>query len=199
MLTALIISQIISWLLIVALGVALLAVARQVGVLHVRVAPAGALTTAHGPAVGDKAPVLDVATLEGAPITIGGKLAAGTLRLLMFVSPQCPLCKGLIPVAKSFAKDERVDLIFVGDDTPAEQKAMIERMGMEAYPFVNGPETGMRFEVEKLPYAVLLDDGGTVLAKGLVNSREHLESLIIAHEMGVRSVQDYVNGMKAVA
>jgi methylamine dehydrogenase accessory protein MauD len=199
MITALIISQIFSWILIVALGVAVLALARQVGVLHVRVAPAGALTTAHGPAVGDKSPVLDVRTLEGDTFTIGGKLAAGTMRLLMFVSPQCPLCKGLIPVAKSFAKDERVDLVFVGDDAPAEQHAMIERMGMEAYPFVNGPETGQRFEVEKLPYAVLLDDSGTVLSKGLVNSREHFESLIIAHEMGVRSVQDYINGVKAAA
>ena len=199
MLTALIISQIISWLLIVGLGVALLALARQVGVLHMRVAPAGALTTAGGPAVGDKSPTLDVTTLAGAPITIGGKLATGTLQLLMFVSAQCPLCKGLIPVAKSFAKDERVDLVFVGDDAVGDQRGLIEKFGLEAYPFVNGPETGMRFAVEKLPYAVLLDDAGTVLAKGLVNSREHLESLVIAHEMGVRSVQDYISGVKAVA
>jgi len=49
--------------------------------------------------------------------------------------------------------------------------------------------------VGKLPFAVLLDDKGVVLSKGLVNSREHLESLVIAHEMGVHSVQDYVARM----
>jgi hypothetical protein len=43
MLTSLIIAQILSWVAIFALGIALLAVARQVGVLHIRVAPAGAL------------------------------------------------------------------------------------------------------------------------------------------------------------
>ena len=43
MLTVLIVSQIISWIVILGLGIALLALARQVGVLHVRVAPAGAL------------------------------------------------------------------------------------------------------------------------------------------------------------
>jgi methylamine dehydrogenase accessory protein MauD len=197
MLTALIISQVISWLLIIGLGVALLALARQVGVLHVRVAPAGALTTAGGPAVGDKSPHIDAIALDGRSLTIGGKLSGGTMRLLMFVSAQCPLCKGLIPVAKSFARDERVDLVFVGDDTVGAQHALIERFGLDAYPFVNGPETGTKFGVEKLPYAVLLDDNGTVLSKGLVNSREHLESLVIAHEMGVKSVQDYISGIKS--
>jgi len=39
---------------------------------------------------------------------------------------------------------------------------------------------------------VLIGDDGTVLSKGLVNSREHLESLVTAHEMGVVSVQDYL-------
>ena len=52
MLTVLIVSQIFSWIVILALGIALLALARQVGVLHVRVAPAGALLTGTGPVVG---------------------------------------------------------------------------------------------------------------------------------------------------
>jgi methylamine dehydrogenase accessory protein MauD len=115
----------------------------------------------------------------------------------MFVSAACPLCKGLIPMAKSFARDERVQLIFVGDDDPAVQRGMIEQHGLGSYQFINGPDVGQAFEVGKLPYAVLLDADGTVLSKGLVNSREHLESLVIAHEMGVRSVQDYIGSLKA--
>jgi hypothetical protein len=35
------------------------------------------------------------------------------------------------------------------------------------------------------------------LSKGLVNSREHLESLITAHELGVVSVQDYLAKTKS--
>ena len=199
MLTALLVSQAISWVLILLLGVALLALARQVGVLHVRVAPAGALATAAGPSAGDTAPLLDVATIDGRSIQLGGKLAKGKLRLLMFVSAQCPLCKNLIPIAKSFAKAERIDLVFVGDDDVATQRAMIERMDIAAYPFVNGPDVGRAYAVAKLPHSVLLDETGTVLSKGLVNSREHLESLIVAHEMGIRSVQDYITGLNAKA
>lgn len=197
MLTTLIVAQVLSWIMIVALGLALLALARQVGVLHMRVAPAGALTTAGGPAVGTGTRAIEATTIDGAHVHIGGPAPGSPLRLLMFVSPSCPLCKNLIPMAKSFARDERVQLIFIGDDDVAAQRAMIEKHGIAGYQFINGPEVGQAFEVGKLPYAALLDADGVVLSKGLVNSREHLESLIVAHEMGVRSVQDYIKGITA--
>ncbi|WP_226017986.1 methylamine utilization protein MauD [Novosphingobium sp. FKTRR1] len=197
MLTTLIVAQVLSWIVILALGLALLALARQVGVLHMRVAPAGALTTAGGPSVGSTTKAIEATTIDGAHVHVGGPAPGAALRLLMFVSPSCPLCKNLIPMAKSFARDERVQLIFVGDDDLAAQRAMIEKQGLNGYQFINGPEVGQAYEVGKLPYAALLDADGVVLSKGLVNSREHLESLIVAHEMGVRSVQDYIKGITA--
>jgi methylamine dehydrogenase accessory protein MauD len=192
MLTTLIVSQILSWVVILGLGLALLALARQVGVLHARLAPAGALMTGKGPAVGEPAPMLDAQTLEGAPIAIGKPLATGRVQLLLFVSPHCPLCKDLIPIARNFAKTERLDIVFVGDDEIDEQRAMIARLDMGSLPFVNSSIVGRTFHVDRLPHAVLIGDTGTVLSKGLVNSREHLESLVTAHEMGVVSVQDYL-------
>jgi methylamine dehydrogenase accessory protein MauD len=53
-------------------------------------------------------------------------------------------------------------------------------------------ELGMTYRVSKLPYAVLIDEEGRIRAKGLVNTREHLESIIQAKQMGVASVQDYL-------
>src|SRR3569623_158218 len=135
MLTVLIVSQILSWAVILGLGLALLALARQVGVLHVRVAPAGALMTGKGPAVGEAAPVMDAVTLEGAALTIG-KPKAGK-QLLLFVSAHCPLCKELIPIAKNFARTEKLDIVFVGDDQESEQRAMIARLEMGGLAFVN--------------------------------------------------------------
>ena len=199
MLTALLVSQILSWALILGLALALVALARQVGVLHMRVAPAGALTNERGPAVGDAAPHLHLTALNGTEIEVGGQLNGASMRLLMFVSADCPLCKNLIPAAKSFARAERLELVFAGDDDPAAQHRLIAAQGLEDYPFLNGPEAGRAFHVDKLPHAVLMDAAGTVLSKGLVNSREHLESLVIAHEMGLRSVQDYINGLKVKA
>lgn len=189
-----IINEVLQWLVLAALVVAGLALARQVGVLHVRVAPAGALDANRGPAVGELAPAMALTTMDGRSVNLGGN---GTgMKLLMFVSAQCPMCKSLIPVAKSFATAERISLMFIGDDDPAVQQAMIAAQDLGAYPFVNSGDVGRVFEVDKLPHAVLLDAAGRVLAKGLVNSREHLESLIVSHEMGVAHVQDYIAGLR---
>jgi methylamine dehydrogenase accessory protein MauD len=197
MLTVLIVSQILSWIVILGLGLALVALARQVGVLHVRLAPAGALVTGKGPAVGEPAPVLEATSLDGVPLTIGTALARGRMQLLLFVSPHCPLCKDLIPIAKNFAKSEKMDIIFIGDDEVSEQRAMIARLDMGGMPFVNSSIIGRSFHVDRLPHAVVIGDTGIVLSKGLVNSREHLESLVTAHEMGVVSVQDYLAKSKS--
>jgi methylamine dehydrogenase accessory protein MauD len=197
MLTVLIVSQVLSWIVILGLGLALLALARQVGVLHVRLAPAGALLSGKGPVVGELAPVLDAVTLEGAPLAIGKPLAKGHTQLLLFVSPHCPLCKELIPVAKNFARTEKLDIVFVGDDEAGEQRAMVARLGMEGLPFVNSSIVGRAFHVDRLPHAALIGADGTLISKALVNSREHLESMITAHEMGVVSVQDYLKNSKA--
>src|SRR6185503_19860675 len=112
MLTVLIVSQILSWIVILGLGLALLALARQVGVLHVRLAPAGALLSGKGPVVGVPAPVLDALNMEGSPIIIGKPRAASLKQLVLFVSPHCPLCKELIPIATNFAKTEKLDIVF---------------------------------------------------------------------------------------
>jgi methylamine dehydrogenase accessory protein MauD len=50
----------------------------------------------------------------------------------------------------------------------------------------------MKFEVGKLPYAVLIDGDGVLKSKGLVNSREHLESMVHAMQSGYASIQDYM-------
>ena len=50
---------------------------------------------------------------------------------------------------------------------------------------------GLR-EEPQLPFAALVDEKGIVAAAGLVNTREHLESLIEAKRSGVASIQDWL-------
>ena len=80
----------------------------------------------------------------------------------------------------------------VGDAEVSVQRALIARAKLEDYPFVNGPELGMALHVGKLPYAVLVNEDGLIAAKGLVNSREHLESLFTAKAAGVASIQEFL-------
>jgi methylamine dehydrogenase accessory protein MauD len=180
--------------LLITLGLAVLvfALARQVGVLHERIAPMGAMTSDHGPAVGELAPPLSMVTLAGDRVEIGGPNAVARSRLLLFVSPSCPVCKKLLPIVRSFAGAERLEVVLVGDGEPAEQRAMIEAFQLEHLPYVNSSQVGMAFQVGKLPYSVLIDAHGVIRAKGLVNSREHLESLIVAEETGFGTIQAYL-------
>ena len=194
--TAEFISHALLWAVVIIQGIAILALARQVGVLHERVAPAGALMHGAGPGVGEQSPRVEVHAMGGNAITVGGALAPGKALLMLFVSATCPICKKLIPIAKDFAKSERLEVLFVGDAEAAEQRKLMESFALDERRFINGPEVGMTYRVDKLPYAVLLDEGGVIAAKGLVNSREHFESLIVAKESGYSTIQSYLKAQQ---
>lgn len=197
--TMMMISQGLLWGVVVLLSLTVMALARQIGVLHERVAPAGALINGAGPGVGEQAPRLEVHAIGGNAVTVGARLAKGQAMLMLFVSQTCPICKKLIPIALDFARSERLDVLFVGDADLAEQRKLITQFGIDEHCFVNGPEIGMAFRVDKLPYAVLLDDEGVISAKGLVNSREHFESLIVARETGYATIQSYLKAQSEAA
>jgi methylamine dehydrogenase accessory protein MauD len=187
------VSQGLLWIAVLVLAIVVLALARQVGVLHERIAPVGALAIARGPQAGEAAPKISARTLAGTVLDIGSPLPPGKLQLLFFVSPTCPVCKSLLPTAKLFAHSESLDLVLVGDGDLEAHRRMAARYDLPLDRFVNSAVVGRAFQVGKLPYAVLISELGIIVAQGLVNTREHLESLIVAHETGLRSVQEYLN------
>lgn len=181
------------WIVVLILLMVVFALARQIGVLHTRLAPAGALMTSAGPKVGELAPDLVIDDINGQSLNVGGTQTHA--QLILFVSPTCPICKSLVPTAKSLARSERqrLQLTFASDGGERDQHLnYIADMGMEKYPYVVSLELGMRFEVGKLPYAVLIGPDGVLRSKGLVNSREHLESLVESMDSGFESIQDYL-------
>lgn len=194
MIDALAISNALLWAVVLALLVAVFALARQVGILYERVAPMGALMIDAGPRVGEAAPRFDLRARGGDTVSIGS--AAERSQLLFFLSPTCPVCKKLLPILKSIAGAESawLRIVFASDGEAEEHDAFRRRAAIEAFPYLLSTELGMAFRVGKLPYAVLIDEAGRVRAKGLVNSREQLESLFTAKEMNVASVQDFVGG-----
>ena len=191
--SALAISNVVLWLLVLALSTVVLALARQVGVLHERIAPAGALMLNRGLTVGEPAPVLEVADLEGHAHQLGSPRADGRSTLLLFVSPSCPVCKTLLSAVKSSARDERtwMDVILASDGDRAEQREFVRVQGLDGIPYVVSAALGLAYQVSRLPFAALLDEKGILRARGLVNSREHLESLFEAKRLGVASLQEY--------
>jgi len=190
---ALLVSNALLWVGLLALAAVVIALVRQIGVLHERLAPAGALSLASGAKVGVAAPVVTALDLAGVAHTIGATAPDGRDTLLFFLSPTCPVCKVLLPVLGSLANTEagRLRVLLASDGPRAEHEAFVLRERL-VFPYLLSAPLGVAYRVGKLPWAVLIDAAGVVRASGLVNSREHLESLLEAKALGVASIQEWV-------
>jgi methylamine dehydrogenase accessory protein MauD len=193
--TALAVSNAALWVAVAGLALVVLALARQLGVLHERIAPAGALMLNRGLNVGEPAPVIDVADLDGRALRIGAAREDGRSTLLLFISPTCPVCKSLYPALAASRREERawLDIILASDGEAGEHRQFVREHDLGAFRYVVSATLGLGYQVSRLPFAVLIDAGGVLRARGLVNSREHLESLFEAQRLGVASLQDYLS------
>ncbi|HVC00869.1 MAG TPA: methylamine dehydrogenase accessory protein MauD [Steroidobacteraceae bacterium] len=186
-------SQIALWIAVLALALLCLALARQIGVLHERLAPAGALALKQALQIGDPAPLFALTDLDGDPVQIGGA-REGRGQLLLFISPDCPVCESLLPAIRSAQGAERkwLDVILASDGESERHRMFAREKGLAKFHYVLSEQLGRAFGVAKLPYAVLIDEAGRFAAAGLVNSREHLESLFVAKEYRVGNLQQYL-------
>jgi methylamine utilization protein MauE len=84
---------------LVALGVVVLALAREVGMLRLAVSPRGALEVAHeGPEIGSRSSLLE------------GEVGPGQIGLAVFSSEGCGLCRALAPTVALFGMHAAVVL-----------------------------------------------------------------------------------------
>ena len=189
---ALVVSIIFLWVVVIGLAVAIFALARQIGILYERVAPMGALILDDGPSAGEQYPVFNLASLGGGRVDIGVPSDRG--ELLFFISPTCPVCKKLIPILRMVREKEKesLSIILASDGDEMRQKKFYEKTSLQDFPYVISSDLGMSFKVSKLPYAVLIDDAGIIRSKGLINNREQLESLLVAKDLEVESIQEYL-------
>lgn len=188
-----VISNAVLWVAVIGLSLLVFALARQVGVLYERVAPAGALMVNQNIKVGMSAPTLELIDINKNTTVITGE-GVGRAQLLFFLSPTCPVCKTLLPALKSAEKSEKswLDLTLASDGPESEHVTFIEKYDLKKYPYVLSERLGKTYGVAKLPYAVLIDNEGKVASMGIINSREHLESLFESMELGIESIQQYM-------
>ncbi|ASJ74020.1 redoxin family protein [Granulosicoccus antarcticus] len=195
----LLISNLFLWIVVLVMAFVIYALTRQIGVLYERVAPAGALAVNQNIEVGQIAPAMSLQTLTSQMVQIGDSKKSGKSQLIFWLSPDCPICKTLVPALKTAAKAESdwVDLVLASDGMELDHKSYVNRFGLERFPYVISELLGKRYGVAKLPYAVLIDEQGKVASMGIINSREHLDSLFEAKERKVGSIQDYLSKKNA--
>src|SRR4051794_2306980 len=135
-----------------ALTVVVFALAREVGMLRLSVAPRGALEIDHeGPEVGAFSPLAGSFALE-----------RGKIGLAVFTSEGCGLCRVLAPTVEDFGKHPTISL--------------------RTFDEVQDADAWAAADVPGSPFAVALDEDGTVLAKGTFNTGAQLESVLAAAE-----------------
>jgi hypothetical protein len=136
-----------------ALGVAVLALAREVGMLRLQLGTQGALEIAgEGPEVGARAADLSE--------RIGRNGA--DFGLAVFTSEGCRICQTLVPAIDNVAKDPRVAVAVFDEVAEADLWRSLEIPGS--------------------PFALALDREGIVLAKGTFNNMAQLESVLATAE-----------------
>ena len=135
------------------LAVAVLALGREVGMLRLRLGPAGALeVSGEGPALGARVDVRE--RFDPGP--------DAELALAVFTSRGCRVCDSLEPALASLARDPL--LVLRRFDEHAEAEVWEE------------------LRIPGSPFALALDLDGRVLAKGTFNNLAQLESVLAAAE-----------------
>jgi methylamine utilization protein MauE len=132
-----------------SLGVALLALAREVGMLRLQLGTQGALEIAgEGPEIGGTADQL-AARLE---------IEDERLGLAVFTSEGCHVCQTLAPAIENVANDPLV--------------------AVRTFDEVAESQMWRELEIPGSPFAVAMKADGTVLAKGTFNNLAQLESVL---------------------
>jgi methylamine dehydrogenase accessory protein MauD len=168
-------SYVALWILVGVLCVVVVALARQIGTLHLRLGPRGALEMDdEGPALGEGRPPIEARDLDGNGVTVGGD---GAEQFLLFVSPGCMVCEQVMPSVGAVAEATGKRPLVLADLDEAETRLAFQHKRI-AVPIVASVDSFKTYEVPGTPYVVVLDGHGVVQAKGTVNNLEQMEGLI---------------------
>jgi hypothetical protein len=142
-------SYVLLWFAVLGLSVVVVALLRQVGVLHTRLRPLGVHFAGEGPE-----------RLEAAPPVPGVDYGSAAMTLVAFSSPTCEVCESLLPSLRAMERQYR-DLRLVEVS-----------LGEPSRPVFSA------FNVRSTPYVVTVDRAGVVQGRGIANSLEQVEVLV---------------------
>lgn len=164
------------WLLVVMLCVIVVALARQIGTLHLRLGPRGALEIdSEGPPLGETPPALEATSLDGRSVTIGGP---GRAQLLLFVSAGCLVCEEVLPSLEAVAHSHALTPLVIADASSEGNEVRAHIATRTSAPVAASSEAMRAYAVPGTPYVVALDELGAVRAKATVNNMEQFEGLV---------------------
>ncbi len=144
------------------LVVVVLVLARQIGVLHERTAPAGALLRRAAQVERINLAELEVENLAGDVFNLA-RVAGGKGLALLFVGPDCPVCRSLLGHYEPVFADLGLVPCWVGNAQPkSEQVAYADRHGLDSARYLITAQLGINLQVMQTPTLVIVDADGNV-------------------------------------
>lgn len=178
------------WIVIIALGmlelfetVLLVLLLRAFGEIRQRNANLSQQDTQYpdmgGLASGQQAPSFFAANYESELVKLED--FRGKRILLAFVSPGCPACAGAIKVLNALAHDKDYTVVAIGGANHEFNRIYASEHGT-LMPILT-PQSNFEkeeYHVPMVPFVFVIDESGTILARGAVNEHAHLQNLLRA-------------------
>ena len=171
-------SYLVLWGLLVLVCTLLLLVLRQVGLIYLR-GGTGLVQLDDGPEVGTPVrPFQELDDRSGEPVQFP---VPGVRRtLIAFVSGTCGVCKDAVTGIRSAMRaGHDFGVLFIADGSP-EDHHELRQSARGLGPFVTSLRRQRQLGITNLPYALLVDEGGILLAKGVLNSVIDVDDLLAA-------------------
>jgi methylamine dehydrogenase accessory protein MauD len=175
--TAVVLLAALSLALSVGATVGILALARELGQILIRIGPDSALPTAEGFDIGEEIPELALTARNGRVLTLSTGKRPHTL--LVFVAPNCPACVSLLPAISVLARSysDLLSIFLISNETFPDREA--ERMEEESnVSLAVAPDAFRTMRIAGTPFAMVLDSDKRLVSRGAPNSLAHLESLL---------------------
>ena len=181
--TLLTIATAIQFIILIGLAIVVLSLARQVGILHERLSPAGMARSRNEVKPGDVVPAPALAAVSGSPVSLAGRKSA-----LLFVSAECPICRSVLPAFE--AAVERSDFVpyWVADGLPGPSGALpdysryAEERHIDEAHMVVSQDLGLGLGVQQIPALVLIDAEQKLIAREVLSGPRQLTDLFAAAE-----------------
>jgi methylamine dehydrogenase accessory protein MauD len=168
-------SYLVLWGLLAATLVVLLVVLRQLGLIYLR-SRSGGLHLDEGPELGAiVTPWDEIDERTGAQFRFPDSVAS--LSLLVFASPHCAICKDTLRGIRGATRGREVSVTVVSEGEPGENEELRALLD-GGVRFVSSVRRQRMLGIETIPYGIVADDKGVVLAKHIVNNLEDLEDLL---------------------
>lgn len=169
------------WVLVLCETGLLLLLLRALGQLRLQNNATSGMDTSMpkdwGPSIGTQAPSFTAQTLQNRTVSLEDY--QGRKRLLLFISPTCSACAQAIESLNVLHQNEPdLDLLVLGStDYKANQAYAAERQ--LSVPILTPAQnlTSETYGIKAIPYALMLDEQGTVRAKGMAIEENYLQRL----------------------